>query len=222
MKLSKKIERASGGRDRDQDQRARRAGPGAAGDPGHLAGLGRRGVVERGLLRQHRHRVQHVRRGAVRSGYPASTWPGSTTAAVWSSRGKCSRKHGVHNIPCALIPPEASGWFRKEIKTVRRSEGAEDALLRPRGEGDGEDGGRDAAARARRHLPGAAARHDRRHRVLAAVDGPEVRLLPGRQVLLLPRLAPAGDLPRAVRQQEEVGLALRPAQGDHRAGVRLA
>jgi TRAP-type mannitol/chloroaromatic compound transport system substrate-binding protein len=25
---------------------------------------------------------------------------------------------GVHNIPCGLIPPEASGWFRKEIKTV--------------------------------------------------------------------------------------------------------
>lgn len=26
--------------------------------------------------------------------------------------------HGVHNVPCALIPPEASGWFRKEIRTV--------------------------------------------------------------------------------------------------------
>jgi TRAP-type mannitol/chloroaromatic compound transport system substrate-binding protein len=25
---------------------------------------------------------------------------------------------GVHNIPCGLIPPEASGWFRKEIRTV--------------------------------------------------------------------------------------------------------
>jgi TRAP-type mannitol/chloroaromatic compound transport system substrate-binding protein len=23
---------------------------------------------------------------------------------------------GVHNIPCGLIPPEASGWFRKEIR----------------------------------------------------------------------------------------------------------
>ncbi|WP_207459719.1 TRAP transporter substrate-binding protein [Azospirillum sp. SYSU D00513] len=23
---------------------------------------------------------------------------------------------GVHNLPCALIPPEASGWFRKEIQ----------------------------------------------------------------------------------------------------------
>jgi TRAP-type mannitol/chloroaromatic compound transport system substrate-binding protein len=26
-------------------------------------------------------------------------------------------KHGIHNIPCAIIPPEASGWFRKEIKS---------------------------------------------------------------------------------------------------------
>lgn len=26
-------------------------------------------------------------------------------------------KHDVHNIPCSIIPPEASGWFRKEIKT---------------------------------------------------------------------------------------------------------
>lgn len=25
--------------------------------------------------------------------------------------------HGVHNIPCGLIPPEASGWFRNEIKS---------------------------------------------------------------------------------------------------------
>lgn len=24
---------------------------------------------------------------------------------------------GVHDIPCGLIPPEASGWFRKEMKT---------------------------------------------------------------------------------------------------------
>ncbi|CAH2602395.1 TRAP transporter substrate-binding protein [Rhodovastum atsumiense] len=27
-------------------------------------------------------------------------------------------REGVHNIPCILIPPEASGWFRKEISTV--------------------------------------------------------------------------------------------------------
>jgi TRAP-type mannitol/chloroaromatic compound transport system substrate-binding protein len=27
-------------------------------------------------------------------------------------------QHNVYNIPCGLIPPEASGWFRKEIKSV--------------------------------------------------------------------------------------------------------
>jgi TRAP-type mannitol/chloroaromatic compound transport system substrate-binding protein len=27
-------------------------------------------------------------------------------------------KFNIHNIPCALIPPEASGWFRKEIRSV--------------------------------------------------------------------------------------------------------
>jgi TRAP-type mannitol/chloroaromatic compound transport system substrate-binding protein len=32
-------------------------------------------------------------------------------------------KHGVHNIPCAIIPPEASGWFRKEIKSVNDLKG---------------------------------------------------------------------------------------------------
>jgi len=32
-------------------------------------------------------------------------------------------KHGVHNIPCAIIPPEASGWFRKEIKSPQDLKG---------------------------------------------------------------------------------------------------
>ena len=32
-------------------------------------------------------------------------------------------KHNIHNLPCAIIPPEASGWFRKEIKTVQDLKG---------------------------------------------------------------------------------------------------
>jgi TRAP-type mannitol/chloroaromatic compound transport system substrate-binding protein len=32
-------------------------------------------------------------------------------------------KHGVYNIPCAIIPPEASGWFRREIKSVEDLKG---------------------------------------------------------------------------------------------------
>jgi TRAP-type mannitol/chloroaromatic compound transport system substrate-binding protein len=27
-------------------------------------------------------------------------------------------RHGIHAIPCGIIPPEGSGWFRREIKTV--------------------------------------------------------------------------------------------------------
>jgi TRAP-type mannitol/chloroaromatic compound transport system substrate-binding protein len=32
-------------------------------------------------------------------------------------------KHGVKAIPCAITPPEASGWFRKEIKSVNDLKG---------------------------------------------------------------------------------------------------
>jgi TRAP-type mannitol/chloroaromatic compound transport system substrate-binding protein len=32
-------------------------------------------------------------------------------------------KHSIHAIPCAITPPEASGWFRKEIKTVQDLKG---------------------------------------------------------------------------------------------------
>lgn len=28
------------------------------------------------------------------------------------------RSNGIHNIPCTIIPPEASGWFEKEIRTT--------------------------------------------------------------------------------------------------------
>ena len=27
-------------------------------------------------------------------------------------------QHNLHNVPCAVIPPEASGWFRREIRTI--------------------------------------------------------------------------------------------------------
>ena len=32
-------------------------------------------------------------------------------------------KHNIHNIPCTMLPPEASGWFRKEIRTVQDLKG---------------------------------------------------------------------------------------------------
>jgi len=32
-------------------------------------------------------------------------------------------KHNIHAVPCAMTPPEASGWFRKEIKSVKDLKG---------------------------------------------------------------------------------------------------
>jgi TRAP-type mannitol/chloroaromatic compound transport system substrate-binding protein len=32
-------------------------------------------------------------------------------------------KHAIHAIPCGMTPPEASGWFRKEIKAVQDLKG---------------------------------------------------------------------------------------------------
>jgi len=31
--------------------------------------------------------------------------------------------HGIHNIPCGIIPPEASGWFAKEIRSPQDLDG---------------------------------------------------------------------------------------------------
>ena len=51
--------------------------------------------------------------------------PGIGEYMAWLYRGgglemarEMFHKYGVHNIPCGIIPPEASGWFQKEIKTV--------------------------------------------------------------------------------------------------------
>jgi TRAP-type mannitol/chloroaromatic compound transport system substrate-binding protein len=51
--------------------------------------------------------------------------PGLGEYLAWMFRGgglemarEMFHTNGVHNIPCGLIPPEASGWFQKEIKSV--------------------------------------------------------------------------------------------------------
>jgi TRAP-type mannitol/chloroaromatic compound transport system substrate-binding protein len=51
--------------------------------------------------------------------------PGSPEYLAWMYHGggltlarELYAKYGVVNIPCAIFPPEASGWFRKEIRTV--------------------------------------------------------------------------------------------------------
>lgn len=51
--------------------------------------------------------------------------PGIGEYMAWMYHGggleiarKMFAKYDLHNIPCAIIPPEASGWFRKEINAV--------------------------------------------------------------------------------------------------------
>jgi TRAP-type mannitol/chloroaromatic compound transport system substrate-binding protein len=51
--------------------------------------------------------------------------PGIPEYLAWMKEGGGEKmmqelyaKYGIHSILCHLIPPEASGWFRKEIKTL--------------------------------------------------------------------------------------------------------
>ncbi len=74
-------------------------------------------------------------------------------------------EHGLYSIDGFATGPETSGWFRQRDHLAGPAQGPEDALLRPRRPGHAEDGRVDPAARRRRHLPGAGARGDRRHRV---------------------------------------------------------
>ena len=95
-------------------------------------------------------------------------------------------------VRCLRHRPRDFGLVPARDHLARPAEGPEDALLRPRRQGDAEARRVDAAARARRHLPGARARRDRRHGVLDAGHGHQAGLPPGGEVQLLPRLAPAG------------------------------
>ena len=120
----KRVERASGGTHRVQGQRARCAGA-------RRCRRSRRSRAARsmrpgrtpGLLRRHRLRVQHVHHRARSARAWASTSPGCTTAAACELPDELFGKHGIHAIPCGITPPEASGWFRKEIKSVNDLKG---------------------------------------------------------------------------------------------------
>ena len=55
-------------------------------------------------------------------------------------------KHNIHYIPCGITPPEASGWFRKEIKIVQDLKGLKMRFFGLGAQGDGEAGRVDPAA----------------------------------------------------------------------------
>ncbi len=86
--------------------------------------------------------VKAVSRGAATAAWAGAGWfagkdsafnlfssvpfgPGIGEYLAWLYRGgglelarEMFHAHGVHNIPCGIIPPEASGWFRNEIKRL--------------------------------------------------------------------------------------------------------
>lgn len=86
--------------------------------------------------------VNAVSRGTVAAAWAGAGWfagkdsafnmfssvpfgPGMGEYMAWLYRGggletarEMFAKYNVHNIPCGMIPPEASGWFRKEIRRV--------------------------------------------------------------------------------------------------------
>ena len=98
------------------------------------------------------------------------------------------KEYGCVALPAGNTGCQMGGWFRKEIKIGRRSEGPEVPHRR-----HGRPGARQArrgAADDRRagHLPGAGEGHHRRRRVGRPLRRREARLQQGRQVLLLPGL----------------------------------
>ena len=86
--------------------------------------------------------VNAVSRGEVAAAWAGAGWfadkdsafnifssvpfgPGMGEYMAWLYRGggleaarEMFARYNVYNIPCGMIPPEASGWFRKEIKRI--------------------------------------------------------------------------------------------------------
>ena len=174
--------------------------------------LARHGLDGVGLLDRQGHRFRDVRLGAFRPRRRRIPGVDETRRRREADEGAARqvRRRG-HDLRRDLA--RGLGLVPQGDQDARRPEGPEDALLRPRRQRDAEARRQHPAAAGGRDLPGAAAGHHRRHRVLDAGDGPDARLPPGGQVLLLPRLAPAGHDQRADHQQEEVGRVQRHAEG---------
>lgn len=56
--------------------------------------------------------------------------PGAAEYLAWLSHGggkelkaEMYGQHGIHSITCGMLPPEGSGWFRKEVKSLDELKG---------------------------------------------------------------------------------------------------
>ena len=131
------------------------------------------------------------------------------------------KDYGVIAFPAGNTGAQMGGWFRNPVEHARRLQGPEDAHPRPRRPGDGAHRRGAAGAARRRHLSGAGARRDRRHRMGRPLRRREARLLQDRQELLLPGLVGAVlDVSRH-DQPGEMGRAAEALPGgDHQRGAR--
>ena len=124
---------------------------------------------------------------------------------------ECYGEHNIKGFQCGIVVAEFLGLVPQGDQVARRSQGPEDALLRPRRQGHGQARRLDPAARRRRHLSGARARRDRRDRVLLPLARQVARLLRDRQAQLLPGLASAGLVRRADHEHGRPGTRCRRA-----------
>ena len=122
-------------------------------------------------------------------------------------------KYNVEVMTCGVISPEASGWFRKEIKSLDDLKG-----LKMRFFGLGANVMQKMGVSTQLLQAGEIFQALQ----LGTIDATEfsmpvmdltLGLPPGRQVLLLPGLAPAGDDQRADHLEGEVGRVQRHAEG---------
>jgi hypothetical protein len=98
------------------------------------------------------------------------------------------KNYNIVNFPMGNTGAQMGGWYRKEIKTLKTTQGPQDAHRRLRRQGARAHRRRAAEHPRRRDLPGAGKGHHRRHRVGRPLRRREARLQQGRQVLLLPGL----------------------------------
>ncbi len=134
-------------------------------------------------------------------------------------RDEIYAKHGLVAVDCFCIGPETSGWFRKEIKSVDELKGLKMRFFGLGAQVMQKLGVSTQLLAGGRHLSGARARRHRRHRVLDAQDGHQSRLPSGRQVQLLPGLAPAGLVQRVPDEQEGVST---PCPTHYKAMIEVA
>ena len=131
-----------------------------------------------------------------------------------------ARKYNVEPILCGTIAPEASGWFRKEIKSVDDLKGLKMRFF-----------GLGAVVMQKLGVSTQILQAGEIFQALqlGTIDATEfsmpvmdlsLGLPPGRQALLLPGLAPDGDVPSSARLEEEVGRAFRFSEGDHQDRLR--